>query len=411
LKLPFFIARRYIFSKKNRNVVNLISGISAFVIGLVTLSMVVVLSAINGIESLIDNLYTTFDSEIFIYPKEGRSIPANSIHLDEIKAMEGVLALSPVIEDAVLVEYMDQRQVAKVKAFDPAFIPYTGIDSMIVWGEGKLMKGNTPKALLGYGLKYYLGIPGDPLYPLKLYAPTRGKSIKKYKENAFETQAIDIEGVFSISIEFDMHYIITPLSFAERIFEREDDYTHIELRLAPDMDRKKMQKQMEELLGGNFRVVTREQKNELIFQTTQSEKWASFAIISFVMIIAVFNVIASLTMLILEKRKDIFSLQSMGADSSMIRQIFFFEGILINVFGAIGGMILGIILVLMQQEYHLVSLAGSIVDYYPVALKLSDLGIIFLTVLIMGSISTYLPVMYLSRKFLVKGNLEDLKAD
>lgn len=411
MKVPFYIARRYIFSKKNRNVVNLISGISAFVIGLVTLSMVVILSAINGIESLIDGLYTTFDSEIYIYPKEGGSIKSTAIPFGELEQLNGVLAISPVIEDAVMIEYVDQRQIAKLKAFNPDFVQYTGLDSMIVWGSGRMQIADAPKALLGYGLKYYLGIPGDPMYPLKLYAPTRGKSIKKYKERAFEKQAIDIEGVFSISIEFDTKYIIAPLSFAEKLFDRENDYTHVEIRSSNTVDRKELVEQIKEMIGNGFRVVTREQKNELIFQTTQSEKWASFAIITFVMIIAVFNVIASLTMLILEKRKDIFSLQAMGADSSMIRQIFFFEGILINVIGAFGGMLLGIVLVWLQQTYHFVPLEGSIVDYYPVALKISDLGIILLTVIIMGSISTYLPVMYLSRKFLVKGSLEDLKED
>ena len=380
-------------------------------IGLVTLSMVVVLSAINGIESLIDGLYTKFDSEIFIYPKEGRSIKASDVNFEDILQLEGVLAYSPVIEDAVLVEYVDQRQVAKLKTFNPEFIRYTGLDSMIVWGDGKLRVSDNPRALLGYGLKYYLGIPGDPIYPLKLYAPTRGKSIKKYKEGAFETRSIEVQGVFSISVEFDMQYIIAPLDFAERLFDRKDDFTHIEIRTDDLVERKELVSKLEEMLGSSYRIVTREQKNELIFQTTQSEKWASFAIITFVMIIAVFNVIASLTMLILEKRKDIFSLQSMGADAGMIRQIFFFEGILINVFGAIGGMILGIALVLSQEYFHFVPLEGSIVDYYPVALKLSDLGIISLTVLIMGSISTYLPVMYLSRKFLEKGSLEDLKED
>lgn len=409
MNLPFYIARRYIFSKKNRNVVNLISGISAFVIGLVTLSMVVVLSAINGIESLIDSLYTTFDSEIFIYPKDGRSIDGSTIDFNEILEMEGVIAASPVIEDAVLVEYVDQRQVAKLKAIDPDFIQFTGLDSMIVWGDGKLT--NDHQALLGYGLKYYLGIPGDPIYPMKLYAPTRGKSIKKYKEKAFETQALDIHGVFTISVEFDMQYIIAPLAFAEKLFDRENEYTHIEIRTSKEIDRKELVQEIEILLGASYKVITREQKNELIFQTTQSEKWASFAIITFVMIIAVFNVIASLTMLILEKRKDIFSLQSMGADSQMIRRIFFFEGIMINVIGAIGGMIMGIALVMLQQEFHLIPLEGSIVDYYPVALKLSDMAIISLTVIVMASISTYLPVMYLSRKYLVKGSIEDLKED
>lgn len=373
--------------------------------------MVVVLSAINGIESLIDSLYTSFESEIYIYPNEGRSIKSSTINFEEIAQFEGVTAISPVIEDAVLIEYMDQRQVAKLKSVTPKFIRYTGLDSMIVWGEGVLEKDNMPKLLLGYGLKFYLGIPGDPLYPVHLYAPTRGKSIKKYKEKAFEKLPIDIGGIFSISIEFDTQYIIAPLSFAEKLFKRKGDYTHIEIRTDNAIDRKVLIEKIEKSIGDGYRIVTREQKNELIYQTTQSEKWASFAIITFVMIIAVFNVIASLTMMILEKRKDIFSLQAMGADSSTIRKIFFYEGILINVIGALGGMILGIILVALQQNYHFVPLEGSIVDYYPVSLKISDLGIIFLTVLIMGSISTYLPVKYLSKKYLDNGNLEDLKED
>jgi lipoprotein-releasing system permease protein len=246
---------------------------------------------------------------------------------------------------------------------------------------------------------------------LQLYAPTRGKSIKKYKQKAFEKLPIDVGGIFTISVEFDMQYIIAPLSFAEKLFKRKGDYTHIEIRTNDSVEQENIISEIKKSIGDNFRIITREQKNELIYQTTQSEKWASFAIITFVMIIAVFNVIASLTMLILEKRKDIFSLQAMGANATMIRQIFFFEGILINVIGALGGMTIGIILVLFQQTYHFIPLEGSIVDYYPVALKISDLGIIFITVLIMGSISTYLPVMYLSKKYLGDSNLENLKED
>jgi lipoprotein-releasing system permease protein len=392
-------------------VVNLISGISAFVIGLVTLSMVVVLSAINGIENLIDSLYTSFDSEIYIYPREGRSIEADSIDIGAILQLEGILALSPVIEDAVLIEYGDQRQIAKLKSFEPDYMNYSGLDSMIVWGDSKLLVGGHPKALLGYGLKYYLGIPGDPIYPLKLYAPTRGRSIKKYKEKAFEKLPIDIEGIFSISVEFDTKYIISPLSFAEELFDRKNDFTQIEIRTEAEADRKFLADQISLLIGKKYNVVTREEKNELVFQTTQSEKWASFAIITFVMIIAVFNVIASLTMLILEKRRDIFSLQAMGADSSMIRQIFFIEGVLINIFGAIGGIVLGLILVLLQEFYHFVPLEGSIIDYYPVALKVSDLIVIVVTVLIMGAISTYIPVRYLSKKYLANRNALEYKKD
>jgi len=401
LNLSFFIARRYVFSKKNRNVVNLISGISSFVIGFVTLSMVVVLSAINGIENLIDQLYTSFDSEIFIRPHTGKTFDTGLIPIEEIKNIEGVLAITPVLQDAVLIEYSDQRHIAKIKAIDPDYIPFTGLDSMIVYGNSHLIEEQKPKAIIGYGLKYYLGIPGNPILPLKIYAPKPGKSIKKQKEASFKKLPIHIGGAFSISVEFDSQFIIVPYSFGENLFSRQNEVTAFELRLSEDTDKDEVAHKLETLLDGkNLNVTTRDQKNEVIYQTTQSEKWASYAIITFVMLIAVFNVVASLTMLILEKRKDIYSLKSMGANSSLIRKIFFYEGILINIFGVVSGLVVGVALVLLQQFFKFVPLEGSIVDYYPVELRLTDMLIILLTVLIMGAISTYLPVKILSKKYL-----------
>ena len=401
MNLSFFIARRYVFSKKNRNVVNLISGISSFVIGFVTLSMVVVLSAINGIENLIDQLYTSFDSEIFIKPQTGKTYATGLIPIDEIKSIEGVLAITPVLEDAVLIEYSDQRQIARLKAINPEYISFTGLDSMMVYGYSYLIEDQRPKAVIGYGLKYYLGIPGNPILPLKIYAPKPGKSIKKHKEASFNKLPIHIGGAFSISVEFDSQYIIVPFSFGEKLFSRQDEVTAYELRLSKKTDKKEVAQKLDALLiGKNLNVITRDQKNAVIYQTTQSEKWASYAIITFVMLIAVFNVIASLTMLILEKRKDISSLKAMGADGSLIRKIFFYEGILINIFGAISGLAVGIGLVLLQQYFRFIPLEGSIVDYYPVELQFTDILIILATVLVMGAISTYLPVKILSKKYL-----------
>jgi lipoprotein-releasing system permease protein len=381
--------------------VNLISGISAFVIGFVTLSMVIVLSAINGIENLIDQLYTTFDSEIFIYPQSGKTYDSGLIPIDEIKNLDEVIAITPVLEDAVLIEYGDQRQIARLKAMEPAYIPFTGLDSMLVYGNTNLMEDDKPQALIGYGLKYYLGMPGNPILPLRIYAPKRGKSIKKHKEASFKKLPIKMGGAFSISVEFDSQYIIVPFSFAEKLFGRVDQVSAYELRLSKNSDKDDVAEKVKTILETkNLKVVTRDQKNSVIYQTTQSEKWASYAIITFVMLIAVFNVIASLTMLILEKRKDINSLKAMGADSTLIRRIFFYEGILINVFGVFSGLVLGISLVLLQQHFQFIPLEGSIVDYYPMELRIGDLLIILVTVLIMGAISTYLPVKILSKKYL-----------
>jgi len=363
--------------------------------------MVVVLSAINGIENLIDQLYTSFDSEIFIKPETGKTYATGLIPIDEIKNIDGVLAITPVLEDAVLIEYGDQRHIARLKAIDPDYIAFTGIDSMMVYGNSTLIEDQIPKAIIGYGLKYYLGIPGNPILPLKIYAPKPGKSIKKHKEASFNKLPIHMGGAFSISVEFDSQYIIVPFYFGEDIFGRQGQVTAYELRLSKKTDKNEVAQKLNVLLDGkNLIVTTRDQKNAVIYQTTQSEKWASYAIITFVMLIAVFNVIASLTMLILEKRKDISSLKAMGADGYLIRKIFFYEGILINIFGAISGLLIGIGVVLLQQYFKIIPLEGSIVDYYPVELQLSDMLIILSTVLVMGAISTYLPVKILSKKYL-----------
>jgi lipoprotein-releasing system permease protein len=240
--------------------VNIISGISAFVIGFVTLSMVIVLSAINGIENLIDQLYTSFDSEIFIYPTSGKTYEKGLIPIDEIKNLEEVIAITPVLEDAVLIEYGDQRQIARLKAIKPGYVSFTGLDTMLVYGNSDLMYKDKPQALIGYGLKYYLGIPGNPILPLKIYAPKRGKSIKKYKEASFKKLPIHMGGAFSISVEFDSQYILVPFSFAEKLFGREEEVSAYELRLSQNADKDKVAEKVKAVLSGKkLKVISSDQ--------------------------------------------------------------------------------------------------------------------------------------------------------
>lgn len=361
--------------------------------------MVVVLSAINGIESLIDKLYTSFDSELFILPREGKTFSAQWIDSEKLEAVDGIMAYTHVIEDAVLIEYGDQRQVATLKAIQPEFLAFTGIDSMIVFGHSELVTNGRPLALIGYGLKYYLGIAGNAINPLKIYAPKRGKSIIKHKEASFAKLPIQLGGAFSISVEFDGRYLVTPIGFARELFGYEDLITGVEIRSRRKNLEDLALEVTQALNDDRLIVTTRNQKNALIYQTTQSEKWASYAIITFVMLIAVFNVIASLTMLILEKKKDIDTLKAMGASKRLIRRIFYFEGVLINLIGVITGLFFGIVLVWMQETFRFVPLQGSIINYYPVELRWTDLAIILVTVVVMGIFSTVLPVRILSRKY------------
>ncbi len=400
MNFPFYIARRYLFSKKSHNIINVISGISLSVVAVVTMAMIIVLSAFNGIEGLVAQLYSIFEPDITITPARGKTMSKSAVDSTAVCYLEGVEHCVPVIEENVLIDYGGKQRIATIKGVSEGFRNMTGLDSVIVDGEFILRDGDLNFALVGYGLKYELGmsIYQNSMRPLKVFAPIRGKKISQNQEKAFNRKDMMVGGIFSISPDFDSRYFITSIDFAADLFGYENEVSAIEIGLHTDIDPAKAQVELSEALGEDYIVKTQMQKNALIFQTNQSEKWITFFILSFILLIASFNIIASLTMLIIDKKKDIFILTSMGASRLVVRRIFFFEGVLINVIGAGLGLLLGYLFCLAQVQFGLIPLEGGIVDYYPIEMEFADFLAVFGIVIFTGLVTSSVPIYYFTRK-------------
>jgi lipoprotein-releasing system permease protein len=399
VNFPFYIARRYLFSKKSHNIINIISGISLTVVAVVTMSMIIVLSAFNGIETLVGELYSIFEPDITISPSKGKTFQANAIDINAIKNISGVEHCVEVIEENVLVDFGAKQRIARMKGVDANFVEMTRLDSVVVEGEFLLKDDKYKYAVVGYGIKYELGINiyQNSLRPLKVFAPIRGKKISRSQEKAFNRKDLMVSGIFSINPDFDSKYFLADIDFAADLLGYENERTAIEVGIAEDAGVKQIQQEIEALVGEGFVVRTSYQKNELVFKTSQSEKWITFFILTFILLIASFNIIASLTMLIIDKKKDIFILNSLGASRYDIRKIFFTEGMLINAIGALLGLGAGYLFCIAQLEFGLIPLEGGIVEFYPIEMRIGDFFAVFSIVLITGLISSIVPVRHFTK--------------
>jgi len=402
VNLPFFIARRYLISKRSHNAINIITLISIIVVMVITGAMVIILSIMNGITDLIEQIYSPFDQDITITLREGKTFPADTLILSEMASWPGVVNSSKVIEENVLLMRADEHGIGKMKAVEAQYLEMSHMDEHAFLGEPLLEEDGQFRAIMGQGLKDQLGVQigGQTFEPLKVAAPVRGKKISKFRERALNKESIFCSGTFSINLEFDMNYFLVPLDFAKELLEYEDHVTGIELDLDDETDVNEFAERVRDELGPTFDVRTRYQKNALMYKTNETEKLFVFVILAFIMLLAAFNVIAALTMLMIEKKKDISTLLSLGADMRMVRRVFTYEGILINLAGAGTGVLLGVLLSLAQQYFGFIRMSGTIVDAYPVKVIWPDLIIVFLAVSAIGFFSTWVPVRILSRRFL-----------
>lgn len=362
--------------------------------------MIIVLSAFNGIDGLVKQLYSIFEPDISITPARGKTMMLSTVDSTGVCQFESVAHCVPVIEENVMIDYGGKQRIATIKGVGEGFRAMTNLDSVIVDGEFILRDRDLNFALVGYGLKYELGmsIYQNSMRPLKVFAPIRGKKISQSQEKAFNRKDMMVGGIFSISPDFDSRYFITEIDFAADLFGYENEITALEIALQPGVSASAVQRTMNEQLGDGFTVKTRLQKNELIFKTNQSEKWITFFILSFILLIASFNIIASLTMLIIDKKKDIFILHSMGASNTVVRRIFFYEGVLINIVGAGLGLVLGYLFCIAQVQFGLIPLEGGIVDYYPIEMQGVDFLAVFGIVIFTGLFTSILPIFYFTRK-------------
>ncbi len=371
------------------------------VVAIVTMAMVVILSAFNGIEELIDNRYGFFDADLTILPLNDKVFTSDSMNCMFIEEVEGITDCSFAIEERVFANYEDNNRIVILKGVDEGFVERSGLDSMTISGVATNSLDGSPAALIGIGVKYDLDLRlfEQVFNPLRLSAVLRGKNLRRNMNEALNKKNIPVAGIFSINIDFDSDYVIVPIDFAASLLDYRDEYSTLDIRVKEGYDLETVQKQIQNIVGDKFRVRSRLEKNELVYKSNKTEKWATFLIMAFIMLIATFNIIAALTLLINEKRHDIGVLTGMGATLEDVRRVFFIEGAMINAIGATIGLLLGLVFVFLQANYGLIRLEGGLVEYYPVKMELADFAAIFGLVVFCGLLSSIAPVRIFTRKY------------
>ena len=402
LSFSFRIATRYLFSKKSHNAINIISGISAAGVGVGTMALVCVLSVFNGFELLISDMFSSFDPDLKITLTHGKTFDANSPELSSIRKMKSVAYFTQVVEENALLRFKNKQMPATIKGVSDDFEKMTRIDSIIYDGSFVLNDGAFERAVPGVGVAAILGLGAHFIDPLYIYAPKRTSKINLLRpENSFNQMGTFVSGIFSVKqLQYDDHYVLVSINLARSLFDYDKtNVTSIELKLARGVDPDKVQKQIQALLGEHYQVKNRYEQQESFFKIMKIEKWFTYLILCFILLIASFNIIGSLSMLIIEKKDDIQTLRSLGADNQLIKRIFLFEGWMISAVGAISGIALGAFLCLLQQHFGILKLGtGYVVNAYPVQTNVMDLLLVFVTVLAMGFLAAYYPVRYIRTK-------------
>lgn len=374
MKLPFFIARRYFFSRKNTAAVNVITGISVVGYAVGAFALVVLLSALNGFERLIFKSYENYYPDIKIQPASGKVLAFDSVQLDKIKNIQGVFSASPVIEENAIVQYNDNQVVCLIKGVGNQWPKTVRTDSMVVAGTPLLFnKSNTPFAWMAEGLVYKLGL-NSTSNAINIMVPRRD-NVGVAQLDMNEDQ-IGVSAVIRAGEEMDNKLVVVPFSWAESIFEREGFATAIEVAIRPGTNNNEVIQLIKRLMGDQVVVYNRYEQNRAVYKMFNTEKWVSFSLMAFVLLLISFNLVGSLSMLVLEKKKDIALLSHIGMRLRAIQGIFFREGLMVSLVGTGIGILLGVALVLMQQKFGFITTQSTMAAVYPVGLKTSDLLLI-----------------------------------
>lgn len=398
-----YIAKRYLFSKKSVNAINIISAISVLGVFVGSAALIVILSVFNGFENLVLSMYNTFTPELLIEPAAGKTFDPGDAKFSQIKNDSRIANYTEVLQEKALLRYRNGQYIGMVKGVSSGFLKRERLDSTITEGSFTLHSKGKDFAVIGSLVQSYLSVNiNDDFSNLSLYSPRKGGGNSINPADEFVVKTIHPSGVFQIQHQFD-ETVIVPISFARDLLGEEKNISSIEIYLKKGADIDQFRKKTAALLGSKYTVKNRVQQNELLYRILNSEKWAIFFILTFVLIIAVFNIVGSLTMLVIDKKKDIAILSSIGASRFLIRKIFFLEGMMISVIGCIAGMATGLVFCLLQQHFGFIKMAETniITEAYPVGLKFSDFILVFLTVtsisLITSGISSRLSVKTLGQ--------------
>ncbi|MBL7842472.1 MAG: ABC transporter permease [Cyclobacteriaceae bacterium] len=405
MKLEFFIARRYLLSRRKKNFINIISILSLVGVAFSAAAIIIVLSVFNGLGDLLRSLNNSFDPEIKIEAVQGKSFPVSDSLLKKIEAVEGVALVTEVIEDYAYVRYRDANQVITLKGVSDNFIDQHRIDDKIVAGELKLNKGDVQYAIIGRGVQYTLSIAvGDDMFPLQVYYINNIKSGTLDPSRLYSRKNILVGAAFSIVQNFDENYVLVPLSFAQELLRYDSRRTSLEVKTKPGSDIFKVQDRLKLALGDHYAVLNHEEQHKDLYRLLKMEKLFTFLALSLLLGISSINIFFSLMMLALDKKKDISILSAMGANESLIRKIFVVEGGLIAFGGALFGLLLGGIFCWVQLNYGVISMGmeTSVTEGYPIKVKAID----FVSTLAVVSVLTFLiswrPAILASRSVSVR---------
>lgn len=398
MRLIWLLASRYLFSKKSNNIINLISWISLLAIAFITAAFVIIISVMNGFTSVIGNLYNAAEPDLKVSLASGKYFSADSV-IPKLASVKEIQYISKSIYNQALLKYRQKQMLVSIKGVDSAFAQTTQVTKLLQKGKFILKEGKIHYLVLGQGIANEFNVNITNMFsPLVLYSPKRIRNTGTHTD-VINEKAAYVSGIFSINDDFDYKYVFCDLNFARELFDAEGLVTGLEIAVHSPKEVEQAQKKIREVLGEKFLVKNRQQLNEVLFKTLQTEKLWTFLILSFILLIATFSIISALTMLIIEKQKDIQTLYAIGANKQTIEGIFMAEGFLITFGGAFVGLVLGIIVCWIQIQFHVITFnENSILPYYPVELQWQDILMVLAVLLVIGFLAAIYPVRFFTKE-------------
>ncbi len=408
MNFPFFIARRYLFSKKSTHAINVISAISVIGVAVATMALVVTLSVFNGFHDMVASFFTSFDPQLKIVPLKGKTVAADDPRLAKVRQLDEVEVAMESVEDQALAVYQGRQAMVNIKGVEPSFEQLTHIDEILLGdGQFELRAADMFYGIPGVRLAEQLGTGYTYEEPIKIYAPRREGQLNMANplDGLVEDELYSPGVIFNVKqSRYDKSYILTDIAFARRVFEQQGMLSALELRLKPGSNFDRVKSEIQAIVGEEFAVRDRFEQQDDTFKIMKIEKLIAYLFLTFILMVACFNIIGSLSMLIIDKKDDVVTLRNLGASDRQIVRIFLFEGRMISAIGAVLGIAIGLLLCWAQQTYGIVKLGSSsgsfIINAYPVSVHPEDVVLIFVTVLVVGFLAVWYPVRYFAKRLL-----------
>ena len=400
------MARRYLFSKKSTNAINIISLIAILGMAVSTAVLIIFLSVFNGFSGLVKQLYHQFNPDFMVTALKGKTFEVSDETMNDILNLEGVEHVSRVVEEYAMLRYREEQFFATIKGVDNSYNQVTGIDSTLIRGEYRLRNEETPLAVIGSGVEHTLGVNLENRFtPIQIFIPKKNAKVNLDPNNAFKRANVYASGVFAVQPELDQQFVFVPIEIAQELLELDEKkVSAIELKLSSHADTDDMRIKLSQLLDDEVKIADRFEQQAVLYKVMRMEKWGLFFIVSLMMAIAAFNIIGSLSMLVIEKKKDIGILKAMGATESFIQQLFRTEGLMLSTLGILIGLSLGTVLLVLQQKFGLIKIYGFIVDAYPVKMLLTDYLLVIGIVLLIGWLAAWYPAMKAAKSKMIFQN-------